>query len=552
VKKDPKTGKKPYPAIPAHIAIIMDGNGRWAERRGLKRVDGHRQGAETAGQITKECAELGVARLTLYAFSLENWKRPRSEVNTLMRLLKRFLVEKGSEMMEKNVRFTAIGRLHLLYPDTLKQLEKVVNETAGNTGLNLCLALSYGGRAEIVDTARELARMTAVGEIGPDDIDEELFARHLYQPGEDPDLLIRTAGEMRLSNFLLWQASYTEIYVTDACWPDFTKERFHEALEAFNKRIRKFGGLKAQARKVRNRSCTAPAWRPPAGFRRARQEVTQFGDNPLRTRIIVGASLLAGLALACWVDVTLDRAIVSSAVIVLLGMAALAEWVRFFHGRTAPYAGLLYAAGLAYPVLEGARILCGWQVPWLDPVFLSAFVIALFIQAVLSAHVEDGLDRIARTVLGFMAVYLFYRLIPVLLLDEEGGGLAATYGLVITAKSCDIGAYLTGSLLGKRKLIPRVSPGKTVAGAVGGLTLSTAVGIAVMILSGRGDLLFGACFGILLGLAAMFGDLAESVAKRCAGVKDSGSLLPAQGGILDLIDSLILAAPVGYVLLILF
>jgi phosphatidate cytidylyltransferase len=272
----------------------------------------------------------------------------------------------------------------------------------------------------------------------------------------------------------------------------------------------------------------------------------------LRTRIIVGASLLAGLALACWVDLTLDRAIVSSGVIVLLGMAALVEWNRFFSGRAGPYAVLLYLAGLSYPVLEGTRILLGWPGTWLDPVFLSAFLIALFIQAVLSGHVEDGLDRIARTLLGFMAVYLFYRLIPVLLLDEEGGGLAAAYGLVITAKSCDIGAYLTGSLLGKRKLIPRVSPGKTVAGAVGGLTLSLAVGITVMTLSGRGDLLFGACFGILLGLAAMFGDLAESVAKRCVGVKDSGSLLPAQGGILDLIDSLILAAPVGYVLLILF
>jgi len=248
VKTDPTAKKKPFRRIPSHIAIIMDGNGRWAEQRGLKRVDGHRQGAETAGQITEECANLGVKRLTLYAFSLENWKRPKSEVNTLMRLLKRFLVEKGAEMKEKNVRFTAIGRLQLLYPATLRQLEKVVRDTAGNTGLNLCLALSYGGRAEVVDAARELARKAVLGEVAPDDIDEELFARHLYQPGEDPDLLIRTAGEMRLSNFLLWQASYSEIFVTDACWPDFSVERFHEALAAYNRRIRKFGGLKARSR----------------------------------------------------------------------------------------------------------------------------------------------------------------------------------------------------------------------------------------------------------------------------------------------------------------
>jgi len=248
VKTDSKTKAGRFRKIPSHIAIIMDGNGRWAEQRGLKRVDGHRQGAETAGRITEECGNLGVKRLTLYAFSLENWKRPRSEVNTLMKLLKRFLVEKGPEMMERNVRFTAIGRLQLLYPETLRQLEKVVGDTAGNTGINLCLALSYGGRAEVVDAARELARKAVRGEIGPDDIDEDLFGRHLYQPGEDPDLLIRTAGEMRLSNFLLWQASYSEIYVTDACWPDFTVERFHEALEAFNRRIRKFGELQARKR----------------------------------------------------------------------------------------------------------------------------------------------------------------------------------------------------------------------------------------------------------------------------------------------------------------
>jgi phosphatidate cytidylyltransferase len=272
----------------------------------------------------------------------------------------------------------------------------------------------------------------------------------------------------------------------------------------------------------------------------------------LKKRILVGASLLTALSLACWVDVTLDRAIVSSVVIVLLGLGAVFEWNRFFSGESGTYPLLLYGAGLAYPVLEGARILLDWPAAWIDPVFLCGFLIVLYLRAVLAGHVADGLDRVARTFLGFMTVYLFYRLIPILLLEEEGGGLAVAYALTFTAKSCDIGAYLTGSLLGKHKLIPRVSPGKTVEGAVGGLTLSTAVGLAAMTWIGGETALFGVVFGLLLGLAAMLGDLAESVVKRCANVKDSGGLFPAQGGVLDLIDSLVLAAPVGYVLLILF
>lgn len=272
----------------------------------------------------------------------------------------------------------------------------------------------------------------------------------------------------------------------------------------------------------------------------------------MKTRIIVGGSLLAALSLACWIDVTLERAVVSSFVIVLLGLAALGEWNRFFSTGARPYALALFGAGVAYPLLEGARILLDWDAPWIGPVFISGFLILLYIQAVLAGHVADGTDRVARTFLGFMTVFLFYHLIPVLLLDDQGGGLAAAYALVFTAKSCDIGAYLVGSLLGKRKLIPRVSPGKTWAGAVSGLALSTAVGALAMGWIGRDAVTYGLAFGFLVGLAAMFGDLAESVVKRCAGVKDSGGLLPAQGGVLDLIDSLVTAAPVGYVLLILF
>lgn len=237
-----------YRKLPRHVAIIMDGNGRWAERRGLKRVEGHRHGAETARQISEECIRVGIERLTLYAFSLENWKRPKAEVVTLMKLLKKFLKDKRDEMKKENIRFSAIGRLHMLPADTRRELDKTIASMESNDGLDLCLALSYGGRAEVVDAARSLARKAARGEIEPDAIDEEAFGRELYQPCVDPDLMIRTAGEMRLSNFLLWQASYSEFYVTEKCWPEFTAEEFQKALEAYDRRVRKFGGLKTGSR----------------------------------------------------------------------------------------------------------------------------------------------------------------------------------------------------------------------------------------------------------------------------------------------------------------
>jgi len=272
----------------------------------------------------------------------------------------------------------------------------------------------------------------------------------------------------------------------------------------------------------------------------------------LRTRIIVGSLLLAALGLACWIDVTLQKAYVSSAIIVVLGLMALHEWAAMFRHKGGVYPSLLYLAGIAYPVLEECRILAGWTGAWIDPVFFSLFVFVLFVRAVLAGDVEHGTSRVANTLLGFLMVYLFYRLIPVLLLDGQGGGLAVAYGLVLTSKCCDIGAYLTGSLIGKRKLIPKISPGKTWAGLVGGLVLSTAVGVCVILMSERGEILFGLVFGFAVAVATVFGDLAESMVKRSVNVKDSAGLLPGAGGILDLIDSLILAAPIGYIILILF
>jgi undecaprenyl diphosphate synthase len=222
----------------------MDGNGRWAERRGLPRRAGHEEGARSVREITRECARLGVGQLTLYSFSRENWKRPPAEVAFLMKLLKRYLVKERAEIMENRIRFSAIGRLGELPKDVQTEIDRLRAVSADNGGMILCLALNYGGRTEIVDAARAFARDVAAGRTRIDDLTEETFVRYLYDPRmPDPDLIIRTAGEMRLSNFLLWEASYAELYVTPAGWPEFRKEALHEALRAYGARQRRFGGI---------------------------------------------------------------------------------------------------------------------------------------------------------------------------------------------------------------------------------------------------------------------------------------------------------------------
>jgi len=244
----PSASLSPQPATPAdipqHLAIIMDGNGRWARERGMPRAEGHRAGAESVREATEACKELGIRFLTLYAFSSENWKRPQAEINMLMTLLERFLREKSKEMQQQNMRLQAIGQLDQLPPQTRARLEDAIRLTASNTGVTLILALAYGGREEIVEAARSLARDARAGTLDPDAIDADLFASRLYTAGiPDPDLLIRTSGEMRLSNFLLWQVSYAEIVVVRKFWPDFTKADVHEAVAEFSRRHRRFGAL---------------------------------------------------------------------------------------------------------------------------------------------------------------------------------------------------------------------------------------------------------------------------------------------------------------------
>jgi len=230
--------------LPRHIAIIMDGNGRWAKEQGQDRLFGHFHGVESVRNIVEGCAELGIEYLTLYAFSAENWQRPKSEVFALMRLLEKFLKDKTPELVEKNVRLQAIGRLTDLPDNCQKRLHESIKCTAGNTGLTLILALSYGGRDEIIDGIRSLLREVEAGHIDRAMINPEMFAKHLYtRYYPDPDLLIRTSGEMRISNFLLWQLSYTEMYVTPKLWPDFTRKDLFAAAEDFAKRQRRYGGV---------------------------------------------------------------------------------------------------------------------------------------------------------------------------------------------------------------------------------------------------------------------------------------------------------------------
>jgi undecaprenyl diphosphate synthase len=228
--------------VPRSVAVIMDGNGRWARQAGFERIFGHERGVDAVRTTVTECARLGVQALTLYAFSEENWQRPEREVKLLFGLLEKFLVQELPTLQQHRVRLLHAGRRERIPPKVLQLLDATIAATAAHDGLQLCLAISYGGRQEIVDAVRSLARDVAAGRLQPDAIDEAALAARFYQPQlPDPDLLIRTAGEMRISNFLLWQVSYSELHVSDVCWPEFGKTQLLAAFRDYGRRVRKFG-----------------------------------------------------------------------------------------------------------------------------------------------------------------------------------------------------------------------------------------------------------------------------------------------------------------------
>jgi len=230
--------------LPSHVAIIMDGNGRWAKQRHLPRVEGHREGAESVRAVVRAAGEAGIKYLTVYAFSVENWGRPKDKVDTLMKYLARYLKNEIGELNRNNVRLEAIGQIYRLPEFVQQQLEKSKAALARNNGLTLIMALSYGSRTEIVEAVRDIAAKAQKGKLDPAEINEQTISQHLYTKNfPDPDLLIRTSGEMRLSNFLLWQISYAELVVTSTLWPDFRKAQLFDALEEYGRRHRRFGGV---------------------------------------------------------------------------------------------------------------------------------------------------------------------------------------------------------------------------------------------------------------------------------------------------------------------
>ena len=231
--------------LPRHVAIIMDGNGRWAQARKLPRIEGHRRGVGSVRTVVTESCRLGFEQLTLFCFSSENWKRPRVELNLLMSLLETYVIRERPEIMRQNIQFSIIGRRDGLSDKVLAEVQKTIDQSRENTGMRLCLALNYGSRTELVDACRGISAQVAEGSLAVEDITEQTISDHLYTAGMvDPDLVIRTAGEMRISNFLLWQISYAELWVTETCWPEFDRAHLFEALRAFGLRDRRFGGLK--------------------------------------------------------------------------------------------------------------------------------------------------------------------------------------------------------------------------------------------------------------------------------------------------------------------
>lgn len=233
--------------LPRHIAIIMDGNGRWANAQGKERMEGHARGAKSVDIVTEECCRLGIGQLTLYCLSSENWKRPKPEIEFLMALLKEYLLAERRKILDQNIRFTVIGRREGLPEEILAEIDENARLTRNNTGLTLCLAINYGSRAEIVDAVKAIAEKVKIGELQPEEIDETSIGESLYTAGmPDPDLLIRTAGEMRVSNYLLWQISYAELWVTQKFWPEFDSGVLHDALRDYSRRERRYGGLKQE------------------------------------------------------------------------------------------------------------------------------------------------------------------------------------------------------------------------------------------------------------------------------------------------------------------
>ncbi|CAG0908119.1 unnamed protein product [Cyprideis torosa] len=470
--------------LPRHVAIIMDGNGRWAENHGKPRLYGHRIGADSVREIVECAAEEGIEVLTLYAFSSENWQRPRTEVKGLMSILQKFLVSELDKMMRHNIRLFSIGERGKLPVRVREKLEQTIEQTANNTGLTLNLALSYGAKNEMVHGVREIARKCLENGMRLSDINEQTISDSLYtRQLPDPDLLIRTGGEHRLSNFLLWQASYAEILFTDIMWPEYRRDAFREALQVYKSKERRFGRTGAQ------------------------------GTFTLFALIVYFFTFYGSFEF-----IRMDPA----AGLDFRGMFTLSLLMSL------PVAGCFFAQELG---LSGGLLLA----------------ICLGVCQSIASYGSDGKGYVLLQRIVFGTVWIGFFSAHLLLLWRLPEGRAWLLLLVAITASSDSGAYYFGKHFGKRKLAPAISPKKTVEGALGGILTALVVSglIAILVLE-RANWAVLLPMTILLVVVGIAGDLVESMVKRSTGTKDSGGLFLGHGGVLDRVDSLLLSAPLLY------
>ena len=513
---------------PTHVGIIMDGNGRWAKARGLPRFEGHRRGVEALRRTVRSAIDHDVRFLTIYSFSTENWRRPPDEVAMLMGLLKRFVRNDLAELHAGGVRVRIIGERGGLASDIRVLLDEAEALTRANVGLTLIVAFNYGSRQEIVAAARRLAVEACQGLIDPDAICEEDFAARLDTADiPDPDLIIRTSGEMRLSNFLLWQTAYAELVFMPILWPDFDDAAFVAALEHYGARERRFGAVVEFAR---GHVCFVS----PAGMS-ANPDDAGAPPTPGRGVFRIGPDLWPRVAAAVVMGlVALGVAWTGGIVFVAFWWIAAAivmwEWQRIVGGER-----LLERVFLGALCLAGAALcaLHNWAVP----------AVAMLVVAGAAVGFVAAPDR--RIWAGMGALYGGALVVGLGLLEASPiYGLAAVLWLFAIVWGADVAAFFAGRAIGGPRLWPSVSPGKTWSGAIAGALAGAALGLVVGVIFAPGPVRIDRLFALGLATAVMseFGDLFESAVKRRFGVKDSSRLIPGHGGLMDRLDSFIAAS----------
>ena len=533
--------------IPEHIAVIMDGNGRWAKKRALNRLKGHKAGIEAVRETIRCASDLGVRYLTIYSFSTENWKRPQEEVVGLMDLFAKTMLAEVDGLHEEHVRVKTIGDLSLLPEETREAFEEAWEKTKNNTGMTLVVAVNYGSRQEILRAvnrcAEEVAARTADG-LAPKEFSAEDFERGLYTAGmPDPDLVIRTSGEVRLSNFLLWQVAYSEFVVTDVLWPDFDRYELLRCLLEFQGRDRRFGAVKASLKAARatdeeNAGPTRSTRIKDFAYKKTPQKLKNATD--LQVRFRTGA-IYVTLCIVCILVSDISTLVFLCAT---AGICAGEFYYMLRADAKLPNEMLGIIAAMLYPV----------SVYFLGVVGALYVSIALLLSLIvwyvfwLRARVPDvGVSFFGAAYTGLLLSGIV--VVRTALPDPWGGVLVI--GIFLSIWANDSFAYLVGSKIGKHKMAPRVSPKKSWEGFFAGIVGSMVIwGLFTLIPGLNLNLPEALGFGLVCGLMGVLGDLAESRIKRNSGFKDSGTIMPGHGGLLDRCGSLFLVAASSAILLV--